>query len=53
MCYTNYKWTHNINCRYFVTKSDLKSISTEEAGLVGRASNEYFEMTDLRNEKYE
>jgi len=48
MFYTNYTRTHIINCRYFIKRTDLI-----QAGSVGKASNEYFEMTGLWNEKYE
>jgi len=47
MFYINYTRIHNINCRYFIKKTDLKQV-----GSVGKASNKYFEMTSFWNEKY-
>jgi hypothetical protein len=46
--YINCTRTYNINYRFFIKKTDLKQVSS-----VGKASNEYFEMTSLWNEKYE
>jgi len=48
MFYINYTRTHIINCCHFIKKTDFKQV-----GSVGKASNEYFEMTSLWNEKYE
>jgi hypothetical protein len=47
MFYINYTRTH-INYRYFIKKTDLKQV-----GSFGKASNEYFEMRALWNEKYQ